>query len=185
MPTQPHDPDGWPVWRQLLPHLLTATDPARHLDDVTLEVGWLLNHAASYLQARGEPRAARALFEDAYDLYRRRLGHDHPDTLAAAHTLAQDLHALGQHEQAHRILQTPTSTKPDRPSPARTRWHTRRSCRTRVCQLNGVTDVGWVYLRPADRRPSKAMSKALRAGFQRIDQRRCPVPVGSRLMIAM
>jgi len=40
------------------------------------------------------------------------------------------------------------------------------------CQLNGVTDVGRVYLRPADRRPSKAMSKALRAGFQRIDQRR-------------
>jgi tetratricopeptide (TPR) repeat protein len=105
MPTQPHDPDGWPVWRQLLPHLLTATDPARHLDHVTLEVGWLLNHAASYLQARGEPRAARALFEDAYDLYRRRLGHDHPDTLASAHTLAQDLHALGQHEQAHRILE--------------------------------------------------------------------------------
>ena len=104
MPTQPHDPDGWPMWRQLLPHLLTATDPARHLDDVTLEVGWLLNHAASYLQARGEPRAARALFEDAYDLYRRRLGHDHPDTLASARTLAQDLHALGQHEQAHRIL---------------------------------------------------------------------------------
>jgi hypothetical protein len=32
---------------------------------------------------------------------------------------------------------------------------------------------------------SKAMSKALRAGFQRIDQRRRPVPVGSRLMIAM
>ena len=41
-----------------------------------------------------------------------------------------------------------------------------------------------IYLRPADRRPSKAMSKALRAGFQRIIQRRWPVPVGSRLMIA-
>jgi hypothetical protein len=29
------------------------------------------------------------------------------------------------------------------------------------------------------------MSKAFNAGFQRIAQRRCPVPVGSRLMIAM
>jgi Tetratricopeptide repeat len=92
------------LWRQLLPHMLAATDPTRHLDDVTLEVGWLLNHAASYLQARGEPRVARALFEDAYDLYRRRLGPDHPDTLASARTLVQDLHALGQHEQAHRFL---------------------------------------------------------------------------------
>ena len=186
MPTQPHDPDGWPVWRQLLPHLLTATDPARHLDDVTLEVGWLLNHAASYLQARGEPRAARALFEDAYDLYRRRLGHDpsrHPRLLPTPSPRTCTPSASTNKPTAS--CTTPTSIKPDRPSPARTRWHTRRSCRTRVCQLNGVTDVGWVYLRPADRRPSKAMSKALRAGFQRIDQRRCPVPVGSRLMIAM
>jgi Tetratricopeptide repeat len=104
MPTQPHDPDGWPVWQQLLPHLLAATDPTRHLEDVTIEVGWLLHHAASYLQARGEPRTARALSEDAYELYRRRLGHAHPDTLAAARTLVRDLHALGQHEQAHRVL---------------------------------------------------------------------------------
>jgi hypothetical protein len=103
MPAQLHDPDGWPMWRQLLPHVLTATDPTRHLDDVPIEVGWLLNQAASYLQARGEPRVARALFEDAYGLYRRQLGHDHPDTLAAARALVRDLHALGQHEQAHRL----------------------------------------------------------------------------------
>jgi hypothetical protein len=42
-----------------------------------------------------------------------------------------------------------------------------------------------IYFRPADSRPSKAMSKAFNAGFQRIAQRRCPAPVGSRLMIAM
>ena len=37
---------------------------------------------------------------------------------------------------------------------------------------------------PADRRPSKVMSKALRAGFHRLVQRCCPFPVGSRLMMA-
>jgi Rhodopirellula transposase DDE domain len=40
------------------------------------------------------------------------------------------------------------------------------------------------YLRPADSRPSKVISKAFRAAFQRLDQRCCPLPVGSRLMIA-
>ena len=61
--------------------------------------------AGAYLRARGEPRAARALFEDAHDLYRRRLGPDHPDTLAAARTLADDLEALGDHEHARRVRQ--------------------------------------------------------------------------------
>src|SRR5712692_9881447 len=53
----------------------------------------------------------------------------------------------------------------------------------RVCQLNGVTDLGG-YFMPAGRRPSKVMSKALRAAFHRLVQRLRPLPVGSRLMIA-
>jgi hypothetical protein len=40
------------------------------------------------------------------------------------------------------------------------------------------------YLRPALRRPSKVMSKALRAAFHRLVHRLRPLPVGSRLMIA-
>src|SRR3954462_5864874 len=36
----------------------------------------------------------------------------------------------------------------------------------------------------ADRRPSKVISKALSASFPRLDHRRRPRPVGSRLMIA-
>ena len=41
-----------------------------------------------------------------------------------------------------------------------------------------------VYLLPALRRPSKVMSKALRAAFHRLVHRFRPFPVGSRLMIA-
>jgi len=41
-----------------------------------------------------------------------------------------------------------------------------------------------VYCLPALRRPSKVMSKALRAAFHRLVQRLRPFPVGSRLMIA-
>jgi hypothetical protein len=54
-----------------------------------------------------------------------------------------------------------------------------------VCQTNGVTRVEGNYLRPAARRPSKAISNAFNAGFHRIVQRLRPAPVGSKLMIAM
>ena len=92
------------AWRGLLPHVLAATDPARPLEEVEQDVGRLLGQAAGYLQERGQPRAARALFEDAYELRRRRLGADHPDTVATARQLAADLRTLGEHDQARRIL---------------------------------------------------------------------------------
>ena len=41
------------------------------------------------------------------------------------------------------------------------------------------------YLLPADRRPSKVMSNAFNAAFNRIIQCFWPVPVGSRLLMAM
>jgi hypothetical protein len=104
-PADPADPAGWPLWRQLLPHVLAVTDPARLLDDVTAEVAWLLDHGAGFLLARGEPRAALALSTDSYDLYRHRLGPDHPDTQTSARTLTDGLHALGRHAQARRMLE--------------------------------------------------------------------------------
>jgi hypothetical protein len=103
-PVDPTVPASRAAWRALLPHVLVATDPARPLDGVFAEVGWLLERAAGYLRVRGEPRAARALFEDAYDLYRDRLGPRHPDTVACARRLADDLAALGEHEYARRVL---------------------------------------------------------------------------------
>jgi hypothetical protein len=111
VPPDPDDPASWPGWRRLMPHVLAATDPRRALDDVAVEVGWLLHHAARFLQARGEQESARALLEDAHDLYRRRLGPDDPQTAAAARALADNLRALGRHEQARRLLDdTPRST---------------------------------------------------------------------------
>jgi hypothetical protein len=99
-PPDPADPATWPAWRSLMPHVLAATDPGRALDDVAVEVGWLLHHAARFLRARGEQESARALLEDAHDLYLRRLGADDPQTVAVARALADNLRALGRHEQA-------------------------------------------------------------------------------------
>jgi hypothetical protein len=61
----PTDPSTWPAWRRLLPHVLAATDPARRLEPVAAEVGWLLQHAGEYLELRGRSHAARALLDDA------------------------------------------------------------------------------------------------------------------------
>jgi hypothetical protein len=62
------DPSTWPAWRRLLPHVLAATDPARRLDPVATEAGWLLQHAGEYLELRGRTHAARALLDDARGL---------------------------------------------------------------------------------------------------------------------
>ena len=90
-----------------MPHVLAAADPGRPLDDVAVDVGWLLHRAAGFLRARGEQESARALLEDAHDLYRRRLGLDHPETRTAACALADNLRALGRHDQARRVLDDP------------------------------------------------------------------------------
>jgi hypothetical protein len=99
VPDNPRDdPASWPAWRRLLPHVLAATDPARSDDGVAAEVGWLLGTAGGYLHARGQSRAALALFEDADRILRRELGADHPDTLACARGLIASRRAIGQDE---------------------------------------------------------------------------------------
>jgi DNA-binding SARP family transcriptional activator len=97
------NPPAWPAWRQLLPHVLVATDPHRNLTGVEDDVAWLVERAAEYLQARGEFPPARLLFERARDLSRSLRGDDHPDTLRSAYSLAAALRELGQYEPARRL----------------------------------------------------------------------------------
>jgi tetratricopeptide (TPR) repeat protein len=98
------NPLTWPAWRQLLPHVLIATDPDRILDPAEEDLTWLLDHAAKYLQTRGgKPALARPLFERALDLRRSLLGDDHPDTLESAHNLAVNSWVLSDYEQARQL----------------------------------------------------------------------------------
>ena len=99
------NPPAWPLWRQLLPHVLVATDPHRTLTGVEDDVAWLLDRAGAYLQSRWEPATARSLFERALDLRRCRLGADHPDTLDSATHLTIILWALGHwhYERARQL----------------------------------------------------------------------------------
>lgn len=97
-----NNPPVWPTWRALLPHVLAAVDPTRALGEVVCEVSWLLREAGDYVQSCGEPRAARPLFERAYQLNREQLDADDPDMLAMSVDLAFVLCALGEYEQAGR-----------------------------------------------------------------------------------
>ena len=104
VPADPwNNPSTWSDWRDLLPHVLAATDTSRHLEPVGEEVTWLLDRAGLYLNTRGEPGPARPLHERALTDRRRMLGEDHPDTLTSAGNLALDLRALGEHERARQL----------------------------------------------------------------------------------
>ena len=59
----------WPRWQQLLPHVLAVVDPARPVDPKSWELAWLLDRAAEYRSARGEPRDALPLAQRAHALY--------------------------------------------------------------------------------------------------------------------
>ena len=64
------DPGGWPLWRRLLPHVLAAAGHDAALDAVPADATRLLDRAATYLLIRGEPQAALAPYERAYDVRR-------------------------------------------------------------------------------------------------------------------
>lgn len=72
-------PQNWLRWRQLLPHVLTAT---AHHDDANPTAAnatsWLLDRAATYQQTHGQSAIARPLLERALQLYETAYGPDHP-----------------------------------------------------------------------------------------------------------
>ncbi len=106
VPDDPWDnPAAWPSWRQLLPHVLVATDHGRPLDGTEQDVAWLLDRAGSYLHTWGEPAPAQPLRERAMDLRRSGLGDDHPDTLDSAANLALGLRGMGHYEQALQLAE--------------------------------------------------------------------------------
>jgi hypothetical protein len=98
-----NNPPVWPQWRPLLPHIVAAVNATRDLDNVVNEVTALLRGAGDYVQSRGEPRAARPLFERAYTLNQGRLDADDPDMLDIVNDLAIDLRMLGEYEHARAL----------------------------------------------------------------------------------
>jgi tetratricopeptide (TPR) repeat protein len=104
------DPGGWPLWRQLLPHVLAVADHDAALDAAPAEATRLLDRAATYLFIRGELQAAMAAYKRALEVRRDKFGDDHPDTLTSASHLAWNLWYLGDYQRA-RALDEDTLTR--------------------------------------------------------------------------
>ena len=104
------NPAGWPLWGQLLAHVLAAAGQDAALDAVPAKATRLLDSAATYLLTRGELHAALPVHERAYDARRDIFGEDHPDTLISASHLALNLRCLGKCRRA-RALDDETLTR--------------------------------------------------------------------------
>ncbi len=65
VPNQPWEVSSWPDWRTLLPHVLAVVERDREDGDQGADdnINYLLERAGVYLSWRGEPRAARPLWE--------------------------------------------------------------------------------------------------------------------------
>lgn len=90
------DPDTWPRWAQLLPHLLAVAP-----DDLTTSgARRAACEACRYLKRLGDTEAAVSRLQVLHATWREWLGRDHPDTLVAAVAVAEALADSGQPEEA-------------------------------------------------------------------------------------
>ena len=95
-PGDPANPDTWPRWAPLMPHLLAADLAGTDNPGLRSTAG----NACWYLLARGDARSAHNLASPLYEQWRDRLGANHPDTLVMANYLAWALEGLGEYPAA-------------------------------------------------------------------------------------
>ncbi|MEU4560978.1 FxSxx-COOH system tetratricopeptide repeat protein [Actinoplanes sp. NPDC023936] len=100
LPPETDSPAYWPRWMVLLPHLL-AVDTADEDDAVRLA----RLRSVRYLLVRGDAATAEHLNAGLLRRWRITLGEDHPDTLLAAHLLADACRDLGRYENARLLDQ--------------------------------------------------------------------------------
>jgi tetratricopeptide (TPR) repeat protein len=94
-PGEHTNPDAWPAYARLLPHVLAVTGHAEALAIDPETTAWLLTDAGLYLWQRAEHRQACSLLERALTIHEACLGTDHPLTASSLSNLALVLRALG------------------------------------------------------------------------------------------
>jgi tetratricopeptide (TPR) repeat protein len=90
------DPESWPKWAQLMPHILAANPAATE----TPEMRELARAACYYLIARGEVRQAHDLASQLHQEWSERLGWDNHDTWRGAAMFASALREIGSYGAA-------------------------------------------------------------------------------------
>jgi tetratricopeptide (TPR) repeat protein len=81
------DPEVWPTWRALLPHVTALADNTPPSND-TATIARLLNQTGLFLDDQGHLGRATTYHQRALAAYRRVLGADHPFTLTSRNNLA-------------------------------------------------------------------------------------------------
>ncbi|MEU7833666.1 FxSxx-COOH system tetratricopeptide repeat protein, partial [Nonomuraea sp. NPDC049129] len=116
------DLSGWPLWRDLLPHVdavalryQQGTEPE--------ELGEVLNQAAVFSSIQGQHQHAHDLSSRALAIADTALGPDHLDVATGLGILASSLHALGRAGEAVPLFEralaiTETALGPDHPDVA-------------------------------------------------------------------
>jgi tetratricopeptide (TPR) repeat protein len=96
-PEDGDDPQSWPRWSALLPHIL-AVDPAT---TENAGVRSMAGNAMWHLKARGDARAALPMTERLHNAWSRRYGYSDRATLDIVHVLANIYRDLGNFKMAH------------------------------------------------------------------------------------
>jgi tetratricopeptide (TPR) repeat protein len=128
-PEQISEPQNWPRWALLLPHILATVS---HLDtavrqpdtEMMTKGSELLGEAGFYLWVQARHTDAKALEEQALAIDEAAYGPDHPNVAARLNNLALTLQALGQPEAARPLQERALAIDeaaygPDHPAVAR------------------------------------------------------------------
>jgi Tfp pilus assembly protein PilF len=107
LPETVYQPESWPAWRTLLPHVLAATAVPEDsvIPDEADTVAWLLNHVSEYLNATGETVKARPLLQRALHIDEATHGPSHPNVARELRSLGRVLRVLGLPEEAEPALE--------------------------------------------------------------------------------
>jgi tetratricopeptide (TPR) repeat protein len=113
-------PQHWPRWRQLLAHVLAATDHDDTASTYPQASAWLLGQAATYLRALGQPATAQPLYERALRITETAYGPEHPHVATMLNNLGLALRDLGKPDQAKPLYEralriTETAYGPEHP----------------------------------------------------------------------
>src|SRR5262249_2347943 len=89
------DPQSWPLYAQLTPHLLALRDVRPQAASNIADFPSLLNRAGGYLLGRAAYAQAAQLFRDAVAIEEKTPGPDHPNTATSLNNLALALKENG------------------------------------------------------------------------------------------
>ena len=90
------------VWRQFLPHALSAVQFQEHDIAEQANMDLLFNIAGSYALL-GKYREAELMYRQTLDLREKVLGEEHPSTLDSMNNLAAVLQQQGKYEEAEQM----------------------------------------------------------------------------------